>query len=78
MAALSTIRNKKEALAELAKRQKINKTRKRVDNASLPAGSPMYFYCLSCGDDIVVPENYVTRPSLCPECRVMKDLGWLE
>ncbi len=52
----------------------------RIDNASLYAGSPLYFYCLSCGwlAD-TVPENYITRPArLCLKCQELKDLGWLE
>ncbi len=76
--ALATTQGKKVALAALAKRRKANKTRKRINNGSLPAGSPMYFDCNGCGAEIVVPEDYTSRPSLCSECQVLKDLGWLE
>ena len=76
--ALATTQGKAVALVALAKRREHNKTRKRVDNGLLPAGSSMHFDCWGCGDDIVVPENYITRPKLCSECRAMKDLGWLE
>lgn len=52
----------------------------QIDNASLYAGSPMYFYCRSCGwlAD-TKPEEYLTSPKkLCDACQRMKDLGWLE
>jgi hypothetical protein len=53
----------------------------RVDNGELVAGSPLYFYCKSCGwlSD-VMPENYfVGQPRrLCSECQGMKEMGWLE
>lgn len=52
----------------------------QIDNASLPAGAPMYFYCISCGHLAdTLPESYISPPrKLCEECRAMKDLGWLE
>ncbi|HAU07555.1 MAG: hypothetical protein UW46_C0007G0019 [Candidatus Yanofskybacteria bacterium GW2011_GWF1_44_227] len=76
--ALATTRGKKAALVALATRREENKTRERVDNSRLCAGSPMHFDCLSCGADIQVPESYTTRPNLCDECQALKDLGWLE
>jgi hypothetical protein len=42
-----------------------------IDNASLPAGSPMYYYCKSCGHQTaVLPENwYLTPPpKFCDWC----------
>lgn len=75
---LATTKGKVAAIAALQKRREDNKTRKRIDNSSLYAGSPMHFDCLGCGADIVVPENYITRPKLCSECQALKDLGWLE
>jgi hypothetical protein len=52
----------------------------QVDNASLYAGSPMYFYCISCGAQCdCLPENYLGTPKkLCCDCQDMKDMGWLE
>jgi hypothetical protein len=52
----------------------------RIDNASLPAGSPMYFYCRSCGAPAdEKPEDYVDEVRrLCPACQHMEDMGWLE
>ncbi|MBS3903517.1 MAG: hypothetical protein KGZ30_04070 [Anaplasmataceae bacterium] len=76
--ALATTQGKEFALEVLRKRREHNKTRKRIDNSSLYAGSSMHFDCIGCGEDIVVPENYITRPKLCRECQALKDLGWLE
>ena len=52
----------------------------KVDNSSLRAGSPMYYYCKSCGHlTEVLPECHWTRPKhLCDECQALKDLDWLE
>lgn len=73
--ALATTRGKKAALVALAMRREDNKTRERVDNSRLYAGSPMHFDCLGCGADIQVPENYTTRPNLCDEYQALKNLG---
>jgi hypothetical protein len=75
---LATEKGKEAALRALAKRRKDKP--KQIDNASLYAESPMYFYCISCGHTAdVLPEGYLTTPKkLCAECRALKDLGWLE
>jgi hypothetical protein len=69
---------KAKALAALKRRRQ--HPPERVDNSSLPAGYPMYFYCVSCGDLAdTLPESYTTRPKqLCGECQRLKELGWLE
>lgn len=76
--ALATQKGKQHALEALAKRRENQP--KRISNSSLYAGSPMYFYCKSCGhlaDE--KPESYIFPPkSLCDECQALKDLGWLE
>jgi hypothetical protein len=46
LAALAAQLGRDRALLPLARRQA---TAQPVDNASLPAGSPMYYYCDSCG-----------------------------
>lgn len=73
-----TYLNKEESLALLKQRRE--HPPKKVDNASLYAGSPMYFYCKSCGwESDVKPEGYLTAPAkLCDFCQRMKDCGWLE
>lgn len=75
---LATTQGKEHALEELAKRRESNKTRARVDDWRLPAGSPMHFDCLTCGGEIVVPELWLTKPDLCRECEALKRAGWLE
>lgn len=65
------------AMAALKARQKANKKRVHVDNSLAHAGSPMYFYCPTCGGEIVVPEDYLTKPKHCHDCRDMIDKGWM-
>lgn len=75
---LATTQGREFALNALRDRREANKTRERVDNGSLYAGSPMHFDCIGCGGDISVPESYLTKPDLCQECRALKGCGWLE
>lgn len=68
-------------LAELKKRQEAN-VGKQIDNDSLPAGSPMYFYCTECGAlSDKKPENYDPNRSPvknhCSDCRTLIANGWL-
>lgn len=74
----TTQKGKKAALDALAKRRK--DPPKRINNADLYAGSPMYYYCVSCGHQSdVLPETHFGRPrQLCGECQALKDAGWLE
>jgi len=74
-----TVLGRSAAVAALNERRE-NKPNK-IDNASLPAGAPMYYYCISCGHlSDTKPENWVigSVKKLCSECQAMKDLGWLE
>lgn len=71
-------RGKAAALAALHDRRATYATVKPVDNASLPAGAPMYFRCVGCGAPIVVPEGYLSKPADCAECAALVDLGWME
>ena len=75
---MKTRLGKSWALAELVKRRRDNLMKEAPDNSKQVAGEPMTFLCVSCGDDIVVLEEYVNRPKLCAECQAMKDCGWLE
>jgi hypothetical protein len=75
---LATEKGKTYALEQLNKRREENADKPEIDNSSLHAGSPMYFRCKTCGSTIVVPENYISRPSLCQECQSLRELGWLE
>jgi hypothetical protein len=71
----ATEKGKKFALSELKRRRE--NPPPRIKNNDLPAGSPMYFYCISCSGEIVVPETYTSRAKLCEECEALKELGWL-
>jgi hypothetical protein len=68
----------KEAALAAFQERKVNPP-KRIDNASLYAGSDMYFYCRECGALAdVLPESYMCVPKrLCSACQTMKDNGWL-
>lgn len=67
------------ALEGLRKRRAAAQTQKTINNSALYAGSPMYYFCIGCGlQNIVVPENWITKPELCTECKALKDCGWLE
>lgn len=72
-----TTKGKDIALGALAARRE-NPPR-HIDNASLHAGSPMYFYCIACGWLAETkPESYMTPVrKFCTECQALKDLGWL-
>ena len=76
--ALATTEGKEAALKALAERRE-NKP-EQINNGRLPAGSLMYFYCVSCGHQSdALPETYTCTPGkLCDECAALKDLGWLE
>lgn len=65
------------ALALQARRKK-NKGIKHIDNASLHAGSPMYFYCHGCGAEMVYPEGYTSRSFHCTDCLPLLGTGLLE
>lgn len=75
---LATTRGKEAALKALQERRD-NKP-EQINDAKLPAGSPMHFYCISCGHIAeVAPESYTWIPKkLCAECTALKDLGWLD
>ncbi len=51
-----------------------------INNASLYAGNPMYYYCLTCGHLAdVLPESHIGTPrTMCRECAALKQLDWLE
>lgn len=74
----ATENGKKFALEQLEIRRKENSKVPIVDNSSLPAGSPMFFRCLTCGATIAVPEMWLSKPDLCEECSALETLGWLE
>jgi hypothetical protein len=67
-------------LAELEWRRKDN-LGKQVDNARLPAGSNMYYYCHGCGVQTdVKPEGWWQDPppKHCEDCKALVDEGLLD
>jgi hypothetical protein len=54
-----------------------NGSKAPIDNAALPAGSPMFFRCPSCYGDIILPEGYLTRPAVCYDCLDLLRRGWI-
>jgi hypothetical protein len=75
---VSTEQGKEAAL--LALRYRRAHRPERIDNSTLLAGSPMYYYCISCGDVAeVLPEAHLSKPkTFCKECQALIDCGWLE
>lgn len=71
--------NREDALRILAERRAAPPG--RIDNAGLVAGSPMYYYCMSCGHvaDIKSEDWFLVQPKdYCDYCQLFKDCGWLE
>lgn len=75
-----TAQGRAKALEGLAQRRKAAKTQTHINNSSLYAGEPMYYYCKGCGlQNIVMPEGWFTgKPDFCDECQAVYDCGWLE
>lgn len=54
---------------------------KEIDNSSLPAGAPMYYYCSGCSIlTAVLPELWVSGgpPKYCEACKILADNGLLD
>ena len=66
------------ALKKLAVRAERAKKEKKVNNAYLYAGSPMYYYCRICGVQTdVLPESHVERPKrYCDDCEELRAAGF--
>ena len=75
---LATQQGKEFALQALKERRA--NPPKQINNGSLSAGSPMYYYCINCSHLAEsLPESHLSLPKkLCRECQALKDLGWLE
>ena len=66
----------KVAMQQFEARKAANKG-KQVDNSSLRAGSPMYYYCRYCGvHTATLPESHwEPAPTVCGPCRVLRSHG---
>lgn len=50
---------------------------KQINNAELPAGSPMHYYCRFCGAPTeTLPECHLGKPcTCCDPCKVLHEHG---
>jgi hypothetical protein len=73
---MATELNIEVALDQFAERYRENQG-KQVDNSSMPAGSPMVYYCRHCGVHTeTLPESHWGRPkTVCNPCKVLDDHG---
>lgn len=74
----ATTQGRDVALAALAARRVASRGRPRTNNASLPAGAPIYLPCVACGTEVAHPEDYLVPRRLCAECEALQVCGWLE
>lgn len=72
--------DKDVAIQSFVERYRKHCEEKKIDNASLYAGSPMYFYCHGCTKHVAtLPESYIFPPAkYCEPCKVLVDHGLLE
>lgn len=66
---------------ELLEKRREASIGKQVDNGSLPSGSPMYYYCRSCGVHVVtLPENWWKDPPPphCEDCKPLIEEGVID
>ncbi len=65
------------ALTQFRKRKAENAQKERIDNSSLYAGSPMYYYCKFCGEHTeTLPECHTQAPRVvCDPCGVLNVHG---
>lgn len=69
--------NREVEVRALAVRRQRNKGIVRIDNRTLHAGSPMYYYCRMCGGEMSLPEAHdPPAPSHCDDCRSLREQGW--
>jgi hypothetical protein len=55
--------------AKFARRKQRSAGLVRKNNAALPAGSPLYYYCKLCGQEMVRSELLFDRsPRFCRQC----------
>lgn len=69
---------KEEAIRQF--RQRLKSRPEQVENASLHAGEPMYFYCEHCGVQTdLLNEEYIFPPrQCCSQCQGIISMGFLE
>lgn len=62
-----------ELAMEQFRKRKAENQGKQIDNSSLPAGSPMYYYCRFCGAHTeTLPETHWNAPKItCEPCKAL-------
>ena len=66
-------KDRQAKLEKQEKRKERNKTLKRKNNQELYAGSPMFYYCRDCGEEISLPETHPGPSSqYCWQCEYLK------
>lgn len=65
------------AMTKFVERFRMNKDKEQVDNSTLYAGSPMYYYCKFCGEHTqTLPECHFSAPkTICDPCEVLNAHG---
>lgn len=65
------------AIQSFVERYSATEGKERTDNSSLPAGSPMFYYCRHCREHTeTLPESHVRAPkTVCDPCKVLQDHG---
>ena len=73
----TTININLDVAMEQFKKRKAANEGKKIDNSSLYAGSPMYFYCKFCEENTdVLPESYFRQPkTICNPCEILHAHG---
>ena len=68
------------ALKEFEERKVANAKKPRIDNSSLYAGSPMYYYCRACGglSDVLAESDFSSPKRYCKDCQKLIDQGILK
>lgn len=74
---MSYMFDSKLALEQFEKRKAAASEAPRMSNATLPAGSPMFYYCRFCGEHTeTLPELHLSAPrTTCEPCQVLRDHG---
>jgi hypothetical protein len=68
-----------ENIVSMRLRKEANKNIVKKDNCELYAGSPMYYYCRSCNEEMALPECHTCAiPKLCRDCQALDDVGALK
>lgn len=70
---------KAKAIEQFSQRRLYSSQIEKMDNSSLYAGEPMYFYCKYCGVPTeVLSEDYLFPPfEKCSQCSGLEKMNWL-